>query len=479
MSTEHDISVTAETATPRTHRIRPWATVAGVGMATGVAPAPLAMSTLGVFVVAITAETGWGRTTVTGGFTFAAVAMMIGFIVVARIADKIAVRWLVVPSFVMFLAGVAVLGIAPPSVPLWLAAWAWLGFFGAGTTVPMARATLSWFDNKRGLAVGLTAAIGGIGSTVLPLVASGFISTVGWRAGYLLLALVGLLVSMFGLLVLVRVRGERHRRGRILTETVERGAQINLELPGLTLRQALRGRHFWLILFGLNVSALAIVGIQIHLVPMMMDRGMGELEAASLLSLLGLGGVVGRILGGVLLDRIHGTFVGAGVLLISALGILILDEPYWLAGLAIFLFGFAVGVEGDLSYFFTARYLGMRALGRFLGVFGVFNTLMAAFGPLALGIAYDLTGSYAGFIPTLIGSLVLAAVLVLLLGRYQYPAITGFDKLAVMDELAAAEVLSEEAVQEDLERDVVRTARRGDAVPTPLGSASSSDDGAS
>jgi MFS family permease len=94
----------------------------------------------------------------------------------------------------------------------------------------------------------------------------------------------------------------------------------------------------------------------------------------------------------------------------------------------------------------------MRSLGRFLGVFGIFNTLMAAFGPLMLGIVYDLTGSYAGFIPVLLGTLVLAAILILLLGRYQYPAITGFDKLAVMDELAAAEVLSEEAVQEDLRR---------------------------
>lgn len=463
----------SDTSSPGARRIRPWATVVGVGMSIGVAPAALGMSTLGIFVVSITADTGWGRTSVTGGFTFAAVAMMIGFIVVARIADKVAVRWLVIPSFVMFLAGVAVLGFAPPIVPLWLAAWAWLGFFGAGTTIPLARATFSWFDNKRGLAVGLTAAIGGVGATVWPLVASSFIGSVGWRMAYLLLALCGLLVAMFALLVLVRVRGERHRRGRILTEVVERGEQVNLELPGLTLRQALRKRHFWLILFGLNVSALAIVGIQIHLVPMMMDRGMDELEAASLLSLLGLGGIVGRILGGVLLDRVHGTFVGAGVLLISAVGILILNEPYWLAAVAVFLFGFAVGVESDLSYFFTSRYLGIRSLGRFLSVFGIFNTLMAAFGPLMLGIAYDLTGSYAGFIPVLVGSLVLSAVLILLLGRYQYPAITGFDKLAVMDELAAAEVLSEEAVQEDIQREDAQARRRGDAVSADVGGGSS------
>ncbi|WP_349428867.1 MFS transporter [Microbacterium sp. LWS13-1.2] len=464
MSTKQISPSVAEASPPGARRIRPWATVVGVGMTIGVAPAALGMSTLGIFVVAITADTGWGRTTVTGGFTFAAIAMMIGFIVVARIADRVAVRWLVIPSFVLFLAGVAMLGFAPPSIPLWLGAWVWLGFFGAGTTIPLARATFSWFDNKRGLAVGLTAAIGGIGATVWPLVASSFISSVGWRLGYLLLALCGLLVSMFALLVLVRVRGERHKRGRILTEVVEDGEQVNLELPGLTLRQALRGRHFWLILFGLNVSALAIVGIQIHLVPMMMDRGMGGLEAASLLSVLGFGGIIGRILGGVLLDRIHGTFVGAGVLLISAFGILILDEPYWLAAVAVFLFGFAVGVEGDLSYFFTSRYLGMRSLGRFLSVFGIFNTLMAAFGPLMLGIAYDLTGSYGGFIPVLIATLVIAAILILLLGRYTYPAITGFDKLAVLDELAAAEVLSEEAVQEDIQRERARAERHGGAV---------------
>jgi MFS family permease len=462
MSTEQASRSISQASPPGVSRIRPWATVAGVGMSISSGPAALGMSTLGIFVVAITADTGWGRTTVTGGFTFAAIAMMVGFIVVARIADKVALRWMVVPSFVLFLTGVAVLGVAPPSIPLWIAAWIWLGFFGAGTTIPLAKATFSWFDNKRGLAVGLTAAIGGIGATVWPLVASTFITSVGWRLAYLLLAMCGLLVALFALLVLVRVRGERHRRGRLITEVVEGGEKVNLELPGLTLRQALRGRHFWLLLIGLNVSAMAIVGIQIHLVPMMMDRGMGAAEAASLLSLLGAGGIVGRILGGILLDRFHGTYVGAGVLLVSAFGIIILDEPYWLAAIAVFLFGFAVGVEADLGYFFTSRYLGMRSLGRFLAVFGIFNTLMAAFGPLMLGIAYDLTGTYSGFIPVLIGTLLLAAVLILLLGRYRYPAVTGFDKLAVTDELAASEVLSEEAVQEDIRRAHARAVRRGE-----------------
>lgn len=454
----------------RTTQRNPWFVVAGQGLIAMVGPAPLPLGTLGIFVVAITADVGWGRTQVTGGFTVAALAMAAGLVVVSRLLDRFALRYIVVPAVIGFFLGVAALGFAPPNHLLWLVTWGWLGFFGAAMGVPMAKATLSWFDNKRGLAVGLAAALTGLGGVILPIVATTLVGSIGWRAAYPALAAIGLVVALFAVFVLVRVRGERHHRGRLVQE-VRRGSEvISLEQPGLTPRQALRSRHFWLIIVGLNISQIAIIGVQIHLVPMMIDRGLSELEAASLLSLLSGGAVIGRIVGGFLLDRIHGTIVGAAVLLVPVVGLLLLTEPYALAAVAVACIGFAAGVEVDLSSFFTTRYLGMRHLGFFLSVLGFVNLLMAAFGPLMLGIVYDVTGSYDVFMPFLIGSLVAAAVLILLLGKYRYSAIPGFDKVARTDELEASKLLADEAQGEDVE-----LARGNADVDAPLGASDAPD----
>lgn len=73
---------------------------------------------------------------------------------------------------------------------------------------------------------------------------------------------------------------------------------------------------------------------------------------------------------------------------------------------------------------------------------GLASILSTAFGPLLVGIGYDVLGSYAGVMPFLAGALVLCAVAFSLLGPYRYPAVHGFDDAAARDELGAAEELA-------------------------------------
>ena len=431
-------TVLPRTSTPR----NPWWVIVGSGTANAVGP-QMYLATIGLFVLPIVEETGFGRTVVTGAFSVAAVGMAIGLIVVAQLVDRFAARYILVPGFVLFAASMALIGLVPPVEWVYLVPCFFVGFFGAGTALPATRAVVSWFDNNRALAVGVVTGIIGLGTALAPLLAGALIESVGWRLTYGFMALVSVLVSVTMVTLFVRARAERHVRGRLVQETRVEGRDVSLELPGLTVREAFRTRQFWGIALGLGLVGVVVYGLQVHLVPMMTDRGLSNEQAASLLVVFGLASLVGRVLGGVLLDRVHASVIGPIVMVAPIAGMFFLEPPFGAAAAAVAFIGIAFGIEGDLLALLITRYLGTRYFGRILGVVQAAFLLGTASGPLLLGLGYDLLGSYDPVIPVLMVVLVVGAILIGTLGRYVHPAVNGFDRLAASDELAASEVLSD------------------------------------
>jgi hypothetical protein len=140
--------------------------------------------------------------------------------------------------------------------------------------------------------------------------------------------------------------------------------------------------------------------------------------------------------------------------------------PFTGAAVAVAFIGVAFGVEGDLLALLITGYLGTRHFGRILGLVQAAFFLDSALGPLLLGLGCDLLGSYDPVIPVLMGVLVAGAILIATLGRYVHPAVSGFDRLAARDELAAAEVLTDIAGSGD-PRGPVNRPRAGTCGRTP------------
>lgn len=430
----------------------PWLVIVGSGVAGSVGPAAVVLATLGLFVVPITSETGWGRTTVTGAYSVAAVGMAIGLVVVGRLLDMIAIRFILIPSFVLYGGFTALIGLTPPdNVILYLLPYFALGLTGAGTAMPFGKALISWFDNKRGIAGGVMGAITNLGSSLVPLLAAALIAGFGWRTAYPLLGLFAVVVATSMILLFVRVRAERSRRGRLLDVAVDesRHQTVSLELPGLTLGQALRSYRFWFLTLAFGVAGATVIGLQVHLVPLMSDRGLGSTETALLLSIFGLSALFSLLVGGLLLDRLPARIVGAVVLALPIVGIFLLQPPFALVAVGVAMVGLALGMEGVLLGVLVTRYLGVRAYGSIMGVIQPIFLLGTAFGPLVLGVGYDTFRSYDTVLPVLAVGLGVAALLILLLGSYSYPAVAGFDRVAAQDELAASEILASQAAIED------------------------------
>ena len=193
------------------------------------------------------------------------------------------------------------------------------------------RALNSNFAAGRGIALGLSLAGSGLAAVLLPTMLSGEIGSLGWRGGFVGLALLALMVwpvVFFGL------HYNKKRAG-----AVETGV-------GTGFLAAISSRQFWTVAIFTIAVAAGISGGTVHLVPLLRDSGVPSSKAAAIASLIGFGVIFGRLLMGWAMDRFFAPYVGASVFGLTALGFALLGVegiPY--ASLAAVLLGIGLGGE--------------------------------------------------------------------------------------------------------------------------------------
>ncbi|WP_054436213.1 MFS transporter [Novosphingobium sp. ST904] len=139
------------------------------------------------------------------------------------------------------------------------------------------------------------------------------------------------------------------------------------------------------------------IAVVVHQFPILVEAGMSRTQAAWLVSLSGVAGVMGKLISGTLIDRYHARVVGGVTLASTAVG-----WPLLMSGIAtpvtivigIMISGYAAGTKIQLCSYLTARYAGMRNYGTIFGFMTSVIALASAIGPLAAGASYDHFGSY-------------------------------------------------------------------------------------
>jgi predicted MFS family arabinose efflux permease len=249
---------------------------------------------------------------------------------------------------------------------------------------------------------------------ILPIVAQAVISRSGWRAAYLSL---GVLALLLGLPLSWRY---------IVDRDAGREESAPLVHAGMTWQQGLRSFAFWIIVAVLFVSSISMNGAITHLSALLTDRGITPGDAALCASLLGGSSVLGRVAVGWLLDRFFGARVAFVVSLITAAGIFLLARASsFPAGcFAAALIGVGAGGEAAITPYLLTRYFGLRSFSTLYGLTWTFYAAAGAIGPVILGRAFDLTGSYTSLLVVLAGALTLAAAMNLLLPKYSDDSVT-------------------------------------------------------
>lgn len=393
---------------------RPWLVVLGSALALMVCNGPMILFPFGVLVGPITAEFGWSRATLASAVLAAHITGGLAIPFAGVLIDRFGVRKIALPAICMFALALGGISMLPAVATYFVVAYAVLGLIGAGhSTVIYARAVSTWFDQRRGMALGISLSGVGIGVAVVPEVARILITSYGWRGAYVGLGVLLFVVAMpaVGCLVHDRLREDRSVLSIARKEGNENGA---------TLLIAARSYQFWALAVVVFLVAIAVNGMLAHVVPLLNERGISNRSATQALSAAGLALIVGRAASGYFLDRFFAPVVSACFFLIPFAGIVLLGttESSALAMFAAVLLGIGIGAEVDIMAFLLGRYFGLSHYGAVYGTLLAIFTFGSGIGPWLIALSFDHFHTYAGALMGCGLSLIFASALVGGLGPY-------------------------------------------------------------
>jgi MFS family permease len=365
-----------------------WVVVAAGALITCVAMG--AMFALPVYLQPMAEETGWSRAGISGAMTIGFIAMGVAGFGWGALSDRIGARPVVLMAAVLLGAGLI---LASNATELWVFQVAYGGLVGASGGAffaPIISATLGWFDKNRSLAVSLVSVGGGVAPMVITPFASLLIETYGWRSAMLTIAIGATVLLIPTSLFIRRAPAAAEPPAPAASPAVHSGRRPS---PAFA---ALRTPQFIVLAGVFFLCCAAHSGPIFHTVSYAMICGASALAAASIYSVEGVAGLFGRLIFGVLADRLGVRRVIVAALALQAVGIYIyiyvtqLTEFYMLA----VVLGMAYGGVMPLYSVLAREYFRPEVMGTVLGAATMTASLGMAFGPIGGGWLYDTFGTY-------------------------------------------------------------------------------------
>lgn len=337
------------------------------------------------------------------------------------LADRWGSRRLAVLGMLLMGAGLALAGVARNLTEVYLAYGLGVGLGVGFSYVPALGAVQRWFTRRRGFASGLAVSGIGVGTLVLPPLASVLIERTGWRAAYLVL---GCLAVVIGGGMALLIENDPRQRGLGPDGDPPVASARSARPAGLSVREAVGSRLFTGLYAACLISSFGLFVPLAHLVPYATDHGIPPSTAVLLLGMIGVGSTAGRFFLGGLADRLGRQqsllvmFTGMAV----ALAVWELLTGFW--GLFAFALVFGVFYGGYVAVLpaLVMDYFGGRAVSGIIGVLYTSVAFGTLVGPSAAGFAFDLSHSYTlPILASACGNLI-AAVIVLGLAKAAVPA---------------------------------------------------------
>ena len=341
-----------------------------------------ALGSISVFLKPLAAEFGWSRGQTSLGYTVISFSSALFGILWGYIADRRGTRWFgLVAAFAM--SGSLFALSQQNSIWQFYGLYFLFGAFGnAMVTSPLFANVGFWFTHKPGLALGVTASGGAMGQAVVPHLCALCLDLYGWQNTYMIIA-VGYLALAVPVALLIRESPTREQsRRQSVSET--------RTFP-LSEREVIS----WIscaIIFCCVCMAVPIV----HLVPLLTDTGYTLEQATSVLMVLMLSGVMGRVLGGKLGDMIGALpsyMVMSGGQTLSVIWFPFLDSTLSLYLVAV-LFGFTYSGVMSAILVCTRMMVSANYAARAMSITSFFGWFGMGAGGFMGGYLFDLTGNY-------------------------------------------------------------------------------------
>lgn len=323
-----------------------------------------------------------------------------------RVLDHYSVRLLVAGGVFAYGIGLALISTATAFWQI-VAIYGLLLSLGGLLAGPVAGqiVTVRWFDEKRGLALGIVSVGTSLGGFLLPPLVMALQAGMGWRAAHQVLAAVALALLLPLAYGAVRVPAVTS----VANNTAQSGA-----IDEWPISRIIRMPVFWAVLMVLWPLAITNIAVLANLAPFAADLGVSPQRASFMMSLFAVSMVFGKVGIGLLADRLDLRQVsfGALALLAIAAGLLLVWPGELQLFLACALFGFSAGSYLNLTGTLVGACFGKTAFGTVIGLIFFGQVVLAGVAPLT-GWLRDAFGSYDAVWWLLIGMSAICAPLLL------------------------------------------------------------------
>ena len=364
-----------------------WVIVAAGAVITCVAMG--AMFALPVYLQPMADETGWTRAGISGAMTLGFIVMGIAGFVWGTLTDRIGARPVVLVAAVTLGLGLFIASRANDLLVFQLAYGGLVGASGGAFFAPLMATVIGWFDKHRSLAVSLVSLGAGVAPMVMTPLATVLIEQMGWRNAMMTTALVATLLILPAGMLVRRPPAER-------AEPAAPDGALPAPKQGTSILSIMRRPQFIVLAAVFFLCCAAHSGPIFHTVSYAMLCGASAIAAASIYSVEGVAGLFGRLLFGVLADRIGVKRVIVGGLVLQAVGIYTyiyvgeLTQFYMLA----MVLGLAYGGVMPLYAVLARDYFSPRVMGTVLGGITMTSSIGMAIGPVGGGWLFDTFGDY-------------------------------------------------------------------------------------
>jgi MFS family permease len=370
------------------------------------------IDSVSVFLHALAEAEGWPLQTLSSGIAAGAVCAALSTPLVGAGVDRWGVRVPMTIGCALLAGGFVVLGLMNQPWHF-VAANLLLGpGFAACALLPITIAVTIMVPGRTALALGIVGAGASAGAMVIAPAAQLMVEAFGWRVAYITMGAAVVLAPIPCLLFAMP-------RGRLTTparESAEESPQDPQVAPP-SLKQELRRPGVLLLLGALALPGLASFGLQVHMVPLLVDLGHSDrFGAVALGATLAVAGV-GKVGGGLIGDRL-----GPLTTLRLALGLdavafalLLLGSSVSIAGLFVVLHGLAVGTQVAVLPVIALSILGGERFGTLWGILQLGSMLAIGLAPVVPGSIYDATGSYLAAIVFWIGAVLVGLIMAMLM----------------------------------------------------------------
>ena len=371
--------------------------------------------TFSAFLASLEHDFGASRGQVALVFSLAGFLYFALGIVSGPLADRFGSRPLAGIGRVLAALGLALASTAQNLIEVYLAYGLGIGVGVGCAYVPAIGAVQRWFVRRRGFASGLAVAGIGVGTLVMPPLASLLISSLGWRDAYLVLGVLALAIGG-GMALLI----ENDPRGRGLNpDGDEASSRAQPATAGASVRDAIRTTRFVSLYAACLICSFGVFVPFVHLVPFARDHGIADSAAALLLGTIGIGSTAGRFFLGGIADRMgrERSLILMFAGMAAALSIWAVSASVW--SLATFALVFGVFYGGWVAVLpsVVMDYFGGRNVSGIIGVLYTSVAFGTLIGPSAAGFAFDLSHSYELPIIASAATNIIAALIVTLMSR--------------------------------------------------------------